>query len=92
MISTSGEPASLHASFAVPFLLIHEMYLDGHIMPPGVAKKSFTVDDKGYASLPQGPGLGVEVDESMFAKVNADPNRVFKWPTPTLSDGAVRDY
>ena len=90
--SELGVSASLHASFAVPFLLIHEMYLDGHIMPPGVAKKTFTVDDKGYASLPQGPGLGVEVDESMFAKVNADPNRVFKWPTPTLQDGAVRDY
>jgi hypothetical protein len=34
----------------------------------------------------------VEIDESMFAKVNADPNRVFKWPNPTLPDGAVRDY
>jgi galactonate dehydratase len=90
--SELGVSASLHASFAVPFLLIHEMYLDGHIMPAGVAKKSFTVDDKGYASLPQGPGLGVEIDESAFAKVNADPARVFKWPTPTLQDGAVRDY
>ena len=23
---------------------------------------------------------------------NADPKRVFKWPVPTLPDGAVRDY
>jgi galactonate dehydratase len=90
--SELGVSASLHASFAVPFLLIHEMYLDGHLMPPGVAKKSFTVDDTGHATLPQGPGLGVEVDESMFAKVNADPKRVFTWPKPTLPDGAVRDY
>jgi len=43
-------------------------------------------------ALSQGPGLGVTVDESMFEKVNADPKRVFKWPTPTLPDGAVRDY
>ena len=90
--SELGLSASLHASFAVPFLLIHEAYLDGHIMPPGVAKKSFTVDDKGFASLPQGPGLGVEIDETLFEKINADPNRKFKWPNPTLSDGAVRDY
>ena len=90
--SELGVSASLHASAAVPFLLIHECYLDGHLMPAGVAKKSFTVDDKGYASLPQGPGLGVEIDESMFEKVNADPKRKFKWPVPTLSDGAVRDY
>lgn len=90
--SELGLTASLHASFAVPFLLIHEAYLDGHLMPAGVARKNWTVDDKGYASLPQGPGLGVEIDETQFEKVNADPKRVFKWPVPTLPDGAVRDY
>src|SRR6185369_4975440 len=72
--SELGVSASLHASFAVPFLLIHEMYLDGHLMPPGVAKKSFSVDDQGFASLPQGPGLGVEIDESMFAKSTPIPS------------------
>jgi galactonate dehydratase len=90
--SELGLTASLHASFAVPFLLIHEAYLDGHLMPPGVARKNWEVDEQGFASLPQGPGLGVEVDESKFDAVNADPKRVFKWPTPTLPDGAVRDY
>lgn len=90
--SELGVSASLHASFAVPFLLIHEMYLDGHLMPAGVARKSFEVDEKGYASLPAGPGLGVEIDESQFEKVNADPKRVFKWPVPLMPDGAVRDY
>ena len=90
--SELGVSASLHCAFSVPFLLIHEMYLDGHIMPAGVAKKSFEVDKDGYASLPGGPGLGVEIDESLFEKVNAEPRRKFKWPTPTLPDGAVRDY
>jgi len=90
--SELGLTASLHASFAVPFLLIHEAYLDGHLMPAGVARKNWTVDAAGYASLPQGPGLGVEIDESQFEKVNADPKRVFKWPVPVLPDGAVRDY
>src|SRR5580765_6891796 len=48
--SELGVSASLHASFAVPFLLIHEMYLDGHIMPPGVARKSFEIDADGFAT------------------------------------------
>lgn len=90
--SELGLTASLHASFAVPFLLIHEAYLDGHLMPAGVARKNWDVDAAGYASLPQGSGLGVEIDESQFDKVNADPKRQFKWPVPTLPDGAVRDY
>ncbi len=90
--SELGLSASIHAAFAVPFLLIHEGYLDGHLMPPGVARKSWEQDNDGYASLPQGPGLGVTIDELMFEKVNADPKRVFKWPKPTLPDGAVRDY
>ncbi len=90
--SELGVTASLHASAVAAHFLIHEMYLDGHIMPPGVVKKSWEVDKDGYASLPQGPGLGVEVDESMFEKVNADPKRKYKWPLPKAPDGSVRDY
>jgi galactonate dehydratase len=90
--SELGLTASLHAVAGVPFFLIQEGYLDGHIMPPGVARKNWDVDKDGYASLPQGPGLGVEMDETMMAKVAADPKRAFRWPVPTLPDGAVRDY
>jgi galactonate dehydratase len=90
--SELGLTASLHATAAVPFFLIHEAYLDGHIMPPGVARKNWDVDKDGFASLPQGPGLGVEIDESKFAEVNADPKRKFKWPTPKNQDGSVIDY
>jgi hypothetical protein len=91
-MSELGLTASLHVAASIPLFLIHEAYLDGHLMPPGVARKNWDVDKDGFASLPQGPGLGVEVDESMFEKVNADPKRKFKWPTPTAQDGAVRDY
>lgn len=91
-MSQLGVSASLHAAFSVPFLLIHEMYLDGHIMPHGVARVNWKLSDDGFAPLPDGPGLGVEIDESKFAEVNADPKRQFKWPVPTLPDGAVRDY
>ena len=84
--------ASLQAAFVVPFLVIHEMYLDGHLMPPGVANKTFKVLDDGHVTAPEGPGLGVTIDESQFEKVNADPKRQFKWPKLTLPDGSVRDY
>ena len=90
--SELGLSASIHVSASIPFFLIQEGYLDGHIMPPGVARKSFTVDAEGYASLPQGPGLGVEMDESQFARINEDPRRRYRWPTPTYADGSVRDY
>lgn len=91
-MSELGVTASLHATATIPFFLIHEAYLDGHIMPPGVARKNWTVDKDGYASLPQGPGLGVEIDEEMIAKVQADPKRKYKWPTPKQPDGSVTDY
>jgi galactonate dehydratase len=91
-MSELGLSASLHAVASIPMFLIHEGYLDGHLMPPGVARKSWEVDKDGYASLPQGPGLGVEMDEELMAKVAADPKRHFKWPRRTQPDGSVTDY
>ena len=91
-MSELGLSASLHAAAATPLFLIHEGYLDGHLMPPGVAIKHWEVDKDGNAPLPTGPGLGVDIDESQFDKVNADPKRQFKWPHPTYPDGSVRDY
>lgn len=90
--SELGLTESLHVAASVPLFLIHEGYLDGHIMPPGVARKNWQVDKDGNASLPEGPGLGVEVNESAFERVNADPRRKFKWPTPKQPDGSVTDY
>jgi galactonate dehydratase len=91
-MSELGLSASLHATATVPLFLIHEGYLDGHLMPPGVARKNWEVDADGYASLPQGPGLGVEIDEAEIEKVNADPKRVYKWPIQDNPDGSVSDY
>jgi galactonate dehydratase len=90
--SELGLTASLHATAAVPLFLIHEGYLDGHIMPPGVARKQWEQDKEGYASLPEGPGLGVDIDEQAMARVNADPRKQFKWPVPKSPDGGIRDY
>lgn len=90
--SELGLSASIHAAFSIPLLLIHEAYLDGHLMPAGVARRSWQTDKDGDALLPEGTGLGVEVDERMFDTVNADPRRKFKWPKPTQPDGSVTDY
>lgn len=90
--SQLGLSASFHATASIPLFLIHEAYLDGHIMPHGVAKPSFEIDKDGNAGLPQGPGLGVEMDEDLMAKVAADPKRKYKWPTPKAPDGSVYDY
>jgi galactonate dehydratase len=90
--SLLGVSASLHVVAAIPFFLIQEMYTDGHIMPHGVVNVAWKVDDKGYATLPEGPGLGVEVVESKFEEVNQMPNKKFKWPTPKAGDGSVIDY
>lgn len=87
-----GVSASLHAVAATPLFLIQEMYTDGHIMPPGVVNVAWKMDEKGYSTLPEGPGLGCEVVEAKFAEVNALPNKQFKWPTPKAPDGAVIDY
>lgn len=90
--SQLGVSASFHATASIPLFLIHEAYLDGHIMPHGVAKPTFEIDKDGNAGLPQGPGLGVEMDEDLMAKVAADPKRKYKWPTPKAPDGSVYDY
>jgi galactonate dehydratase len=90
--SQLGVSASFQVAFSVPFFLIHEAYFDGHIMPHGLAKPSFEIDKEGNAGLPQAPGLGVELDETMMSQVNADPRKQFRWPTPKARDGAVIDY
>jgi galactonate dehydratase len=89
--SQIGLSASLHVSASIPLFLIQEGYLDGHIMPHGVVKYNWSVDKEGYASLPQGPGLGVDVDEAAMVKVSA--TKKFQWPKPDYPDDkSVRDY
>jgi len=90
--SNLGLTASLHVAASVPHLVIHEGYTDGNIMPLGLATKDWSVDKDGYASLPQGNGLGVVMDEQKIAEVAADPARKYKWPKPKAPDGSVIDY
>jgi galactonate dehydratase len=86
-----GMTASLHVAASIPLFLIHEGYSPDNRLP-GLARRSWTVGDDGYATLPEGPGLGVEVDETRLAELSADPNRRFRWPNHFNEDGSVRDY
>ena len=85
-----GATASLHVSAAIPFFLIHEYYPS--ISPPGLVKKNWSVDKDGYASLPQGPGIGCEIDEAVLAELAKKPSPP-EWPTRgRLPDGSIADY
>lgn len=85
-----GASASIHCSMAVPLFLIHEYY--PNISPAGLVRKSWSVDKDGYASLPEGPGLGCEIDEKVLAELAKNPVGP-EWPTRgRLPDGSVADY
>ena len=85
-----GMTASLHAAASIPHLLIHEGG-KGHD-PFDVVKKSWEVGKDGYASLPQGAGLGVEIDEEKVRKIDAGPHKPSRWGYQKYPDGSVADY
>lgn len=86
-----GATASLHATAAIPFFLIHEYYAS--LSPPGLAHKHWEIDKDGNASLPEGPGLGVDVDERVLDELAKNPGRKWEWPTRgRLQDGSIADY
>lgn len=85
-----GVSASLHVSAAIPFFLIHEYYPS--ITPPGLVRKSWSLDKEGYASLPELPGIGCEIDEGVLAEL-AKKREPPEWPTRgRLADGSIADY
>jgi galactonate dehydratase len=89
-MSYLGLTASLHVAASVPFFLIHEGYTTQ--MAEGVATKNWEMDEEGYVSLPQGPGLGVEIDEALAIEVGQRPDQQFAWPDNRLRDGSIADY
>ena len=91
--SPLGATASLSVGASIPFLLIHETASGALKWGEEFMNRPFTLDDKtGYCTLPEGPGLGVEIDVAKLAKVAADPNYKWKWPKMMLKDGSVADY
>ncbi len=89
ILTVLGQSASFHATAAVPNFLIHEFYSNDL---GGSLHKNWEVDKNGNASLPQGPGLGVEVDEAKLKAVSEHPQSPYKWPSQRLRDGSISDY
>jgi galactonate dehydratase len=85
-----GLSASMHVAASVPLFLIQEMNTNLPL-PEGVARVHWKVGADGYASLPQGPGLGVEVDEARLERLAAELKAPV-WPSATAPDGSIRDY
>ena len=85
-----GISASFHVTASVPFFLIHECYHSADLAK--IARKHWTVDKAGNASLPEGVGLCVDIDEAAIAARNADARYKFGWPDAKLKDGSVADY
>lgn len=91
--SPLGATASLSVAASIPFLLIHETAPGALQWGEQFMNRPWRVDDKtGYATLPEGPGLGVEIDSAKMAKVAADPKYKWRWPGATLADGSIADY
>ena len=62
-----------------PLFLIHETYPHLSEGYGQTLRKQWEMDRKtGYVSLPEGPGLGIEVDETALAELAAKPGS-FKW-------------
>jgi galactonate dehydratase len=91
--SPLGASASLNVAASIPFLLIHETAPGALQWGEQFMRRPWTVDKEGYAALPQGPGLGVEIDEKALARLAKDPKAGrFRWPVVTVRDGSMTDY
>lgn len=91
--SPLGATASLTVGASIPFLLIHETAPGALQWGEQFMNRPWTVDDQtSYATLPEGPGLGVELDLEKAKKVAAETGTRFVWPKVYLRDGSVSDY
>ncbi len=91
--SPLGATASLSVGASIPFLVIHETAPGNLQWGEQFMNRPWTVDDAtGYATLPEGPGLGIRIDVEKMAKVAADPKYKWNWPKITLPDGSIADY
>jgi len=86
-----GMTASFHVIASVPLFLIHESYDDE--LWGKIIRRPWTKSEDGQVTLPQGPGLGLEIDEKALATAANDPTYKYEWRGPKYySDGSVADY
>src|SRR5262245_19807471 len=77
--------ASVHLAAAIPNFLILEMAQQA--LRDDVQRQALTID-KGWAELPQRPGLGIELNDSVIA---AHPYAPGDYEPAFYSDGSVAD-
>ena len=91
--SPLGATASLSVAASIPLLLIHETAPGALQWGEQFMNRPWKVDVKtGYATLPEGPGLGIQIDLDKMAKIAADPKYKWRWPGAKLADGSIADY
>ena len=84
--------ACLQLDTCIPNCLVqeHPGMPDERDLGVGILKNPFTIESDGCIRVPQGPGLGVEVDEEALKKLQFDGN--WSNPTITLPDGSIADW
>jgi galactonate dehydratase len=88
-LSSLGQSASFNAIATIPNFLIHEFYpndLKGVLHPTWEQDKDYTY------LLPQGPGIGCDVDEAMALAHSKEYGLKYKWPQVSYPDGSIADY
>ncbi len=83
-----GTAASMHAALSIPnVVLLEAPWVNGD--GPTDVVWPYPRVEKGYAYPPEGPGLGIQLDESLAASRSATPGRN---PKLVALDGSVRDW
>jgi galactonate dehydratase len=84
--------ACLQLDTVVPILLAqeHPGQPDHGDLGVGILKNPFVIEKDGCIRVPEGPGLGIEVDEEKLEALQFDGT----WDTPRLlfEDGSVADW
>ena len=70
--TTIGLAATIQVSTAIPNFLITEYFVNLEEFGEDIAVNPFKVED-GYIKVPDGPGLGIELDEEKLAKYPYQP-------------------
>jgi len=65
--TTLGLAATLHAAIGMPNFLITEYFVNFAAVGAEIANTTFAVEN-GYITLPDTPGLGIELDEAALAR------------------------
>jgi L-alanine-DL-glutamate epimerase-like enolase superfamily enzyme len=71
-----GVAADLQMAAACPHTDLVE-FIGGSAYLDGITTEPFALDDEGYLSIPDRPGLGVELDRDKLARYTPDPSVLF---------------